>query len=252
MKTLSIVIPTYEMKGLGRDYLRQSFDMLARQTFQDFNVIVSDHSQDDGVRDLCAEYANRLTISYHRNAHDRGNSSANLNNAIRHATGALIKILFQDDFLYHDRALEDIVRNFDMEKDRWLVTACIHTKDGAQFFKPFRPRYNPLIYLANNTISSPSVLTIKNDHPLFFDERLLWVMDCDYYKRLHDTYGEPRILDSINVVNRVGSHQITNIQATEDLKYKEFLYMLEKYEKGLRRHVFFIIRTFFHLLRKAL
>lgn len=252
MKTLSIVIPTYEMKGLGRDYLRQSFDVLARQTFRDFDVVISDHSQDGSIRDLCTEYADVLSISYHRNEHDHGNSSANCNNAIRHAQGSLIKILFQDDFLYHDRALEDIISHFDMTKDNWLVTACIHTKDGIHFFKPFHPRYNPRIHLGNNTISSPSVLTIKNAHPLFFDERLLWLMDCDYYKRLHDAYGEPRILDSINVVNRVGSHQVTNVQATEDLKYKEFLYMLEKYEKGLRRHLFFIIRTFFHLLRKAL
>jgi glycosyltransferase involved in cell wall biosynthesis len=221
------------MKGLGEGFLRQSFDVLAKQTFQDFDVVISDHSLDDGIENLCKRYADVLTIHYYRNAEHRGSSSSNINNAIRQARGTLIKILFQDDFLFHEKSLEEIVGAFDVGKDHWLVSACIHTKDGAHFFRPFYPRYNKMIHLGNNTISSPSVLTIKNDHPLLFDEALIWLMDVDYYRRCYDSFGEPKILNEINVVNRMGQHQVSNTVANKIIRKKEFSYELGKYEKGL-------------------
>jgi glycosyltransferase involved in cell wall biosynthesis len=210
MIPLSICIPTYEMRGLGHIFLAQSFDILARQTFKDFDIIISDHSQDDAIENVCALYKEKLDIKYYRNEAKRGNSSANINNAIAKAEGALIKILFQDDFLANDTALQKIVEYFDPEHDHWLVTACEHSIDGVHYIRPFYPRYNDRVHLGKNTISSPSVLTIKNDAPLLFDEHLLWLMDVDYYKRCYTTFGKPKILNEINVVNRLGAHQVTN------------------------------------------
>lgn len=228
MNLLSICIPTYEMRGFGHVFLRQSFDVLTEQTFKDFNVIISDHSDNDLIENLCKEYGNKLKIEYCKNTKDRGNSSANINNAIRMADGKIIKILFQDDFLYDKNSLKNIVDNFDLSKDKWLITACIHTKDGVTFFKSLIPKYNNLIHLGNNTISSPSVLTIKNDEPILFDEKLIWLMDCDYYKRCFQRFGKPKIIQETNVVNRIGPHQISNTLVKAKIKIRELLYEIIK------------------------
>jgi hypothetical protein len=219
------------MKGLGDIFLKHSFDILLSQTFKDFNVVISDHSESDIIENLCKEYQGKLNISYYRNTIGRGSSSANINNAINKADGTLIKVLFQDDFLYHEKSLEEIVNAFDMSKDSWLVTACTHSKDGVHFFNPFYPTYNDKIYLGKNTISSPSVLTIKNDHPLLFDEKLLWLMDCDYYERCYRAFGAPHIVNTINVVNRVGDHQVTNTMVHTMRKIKELIYVIRKHRK---------------------
>ncbi len=229
---ISICIPTYEMNGLGYKFLRHSFDVLVNQTYKDFEVVISDHSRDDAIKNVCTEYKDKLTIQYYRNHNNRGNSSANINNAIRHANGALIKILFQDDFLYGNNSLRDIVENFNIKKDNWMVTASEHTIDGAHFYRPFYPSYNDKIHTGKNTISSPSVLTIRNGNPLFFDENLIWLMDCDYYKRCYDTFGEPKILSSINVVNRVGPHQMSSGDITgKTLRGIEYVYVLKKHNE---------------------
>lgn len=229
MNLLSICIPTYEMKGYGHIFLEKSFDILTNQTFKDFNVIISDHSKDNLIEDLCIKYKDKLNINYYRNTEKLGSSSANINNAIRKADGKLIKILFQDDFLFHEKSLEEIVQNFDIEKDNWLITACARSKDGINFFGSFYPKYNHLIHLGKNTISSPSVLTINNENPLLFDEKLLWLMDVDYYKRCYNKYGNPRIVNEINVVNRVGTHQVSNSLVKFSTKIKELTYILIKY-----------------------
>ena len=53
MSEISICIPTYEFKGDGVKYLAELFDTLRVQTFQDFNIVVSDHSIDDEIHDFC-------------------------------------------------------------------------------------------------------------------------------------------------------------------------------------------------------
>lgn len=217
------------MNGLGRVFLKQSFDILMKQTFKDFDIVISDHSKTNQIKDLCDEYKGKLDINFFKNSEHIGSSSANINNAIKKAEGRLIKILFQDDFLYSNNSLEDITNNFNLEKDNWLVTACEHSNDGVSFYRPFYPKYNNKIHLGHNTISSPSVLTIKNEHPLLFDENLIWLMDCDYYKRCHDKFGEPKILNKINVVNRTGTHQASNTLANNTLRDNEYKYILKKY-----------------------
>lgn len=230
MKSLSVCIPTYEMNGRGAEFLRYSLEILTHQTFKDFDVVVSDHSTSNIIKDVCDSFSKKLDLHYFQNPNDRGSSSANLNNAIKHASGKLVKFLFQDDFFYSPTSLQDIVEQFDIATDRWLVTACEHSRDGRTFYHPFFPKYNPQIHLGKNTISSPSVLTIKNDKPLLFDEHLIWLMDCDYYKRCYDRYGEPKVLNNINVVNRTGEHQVSLIMATKELRKREYDYVVKKFK----------------------
>ncbi len=155
----------HEMKGYER-FLRKNLDILSEQSFKDFDVVVSDQSKADNIRRICAEYNDRLTLDYYHNPTGPYTSAFNTNTAIKRAKGKLVKILFLDDFFFHKDALKDIVDNFDIEKDNWLVTACEHTTDGVTFTRPFYPRYHDKIHLGKNTISSPSVLTIKNEDPL--------------------------------------------------------------------------------------
>ena len=53
MPEISVCIPTYEFKGHGVKYLTEVFSSLKNQTFQDFDIVVSDHSKDDLIRNFC-------------------------------------------------------------------------------------------------------------------------------------------------------------------------------------------------------
>lgn len=244
MKTISICIPTYEMKGWGHIFLKESFDVFLTQTFKDFEVVISDHSKNNLIEDLCKSYQDRLSIKYVRNAEQIGNYSFNLNNSIKNAGGKLIKILLQDDYLYGEGALEDIYKNFDLEKDFWLITPCVHTKNRIDVFRPFYPKWNDRIHLGKNTLGSPTVLTFKNESPLLFDEKLIWFNDCDYYKRCFERFGFPKITKRLGVVIGVGDHQITNTLATEKLRKREHEYMVAKYHESNLENWKYSLRQF--------
>jgi glycosyltransferase involved in cell wall biosynthesis len=228
----SIAIPTYEMHGLGIEYLSQSLSVLNKQSFKDFEVIISDHSADNRIKDCCQIWTNEIDIKYFRNDYKVGESSPNINNAIKKSTGEWIKILFQDDFLYGASALEDLKTHIITKKKiRWIATACEHTYDGKHMHRPFYPSWNEDIHTGVNTISSPSVITIINDkEKLYFNEDLIWLMDVEYYKRMHDIYGEPSYLHKVNVVNREWSNSLSNTLSAA-AKNKEITYLKEKYKK---------------------
>jgi len=83
---LSICIPTYEMHGRARELLKRSFDMLKKQTYKDFEVIISDNSIDDVIKNLCEDPTYQsLNIKYARSS--RMGASVNTNEAIKRAKG---------------------------------------------------------------------------------------------------------------------------------------------------------------------
>ena len=224
MDLISICIPTYEMHGEAKRLLTRSFDMLLKQTYKNFEVIISDNSEDDVIKTLCEnpDYQS-LNIKYSKNP--RKGLAPNINEAIKKATGKLIKILFMDDFFADENSLKDIVNNF---HGHWLVTGCGHDNGNGKVSNIHFPVYNKNLHLGKNTIGSPSVLTIKNENPLLFDENLTWVVDCDYYKRLYDKYGKPDILNKVNVIIGLGEHQTTN-HLNNKFKSREYEYIEKKY-----------------------
>ncbi|MEK7564213.1 MAG: glycosyltransferase family 2 protein [Patescibacteria group bacterium] len=224
---LSVCIPTYEMGGKGKDVLKRSLDILKIQNFKDFEVVVSDNSDDDEIKNLCedTEYYS-LSINYFKNP-IKG-MAQNTNSAIKNTKGEIIKILYMDDYLANENSLKQIAETFN---GYWLVTGCEHD-DGNKRYDPHYPKYNNKIYRGKNTIGSPSVLAIKNEDLILFDENMTWLLDCDYYKRMYDKYGEPQILNEINVIIGTSKYQVTNI-LSKYAKKKEHYYMAKKYKKTL-------------------
>ena len=70
---------------------------------------------------------------------------------------------------------------------------------------------------------------LNDTDKIYFDDRMIWLMDCDYYKRLYLKYGAPTILNKITVVNRDHADQLTHVMDPK-IKKDEYQMMLEKYE----------------------
>jgi hypothetical protein len=226
----SIVIPTYEMSGMGTKFLEESFKKLSIQNFKDFDVVISDHSINDLIKLLCEKWSTILNIKYYKNVNNVGSSSSNLNNGIDKCSGCWIKILFQDDFLLNENSLSILKSKIDENVlNYWFVSSCEHTNDGTNLYRPFRPSWNDNIHLGINTISSPSVITFKNNsNKIYFDGGLLWLMDVDFYKRIYNEYGLPYFIQDILVVNRTWGESLSNT-LSEEIKNNEINLMLLKY-----------------------
>lgn len=218
---LSIAIPTYECHGRGAEFLDYSLARMSAQTFKDFQVVITDDSLDDDIEKFCDRNPHGLNIKYVRNPTKSINFSQNTNRAIMHSDGEIVKILYQDDFLYGPNSLMQIVQAFH-DDTRWLVSSCMHTyNDGVDIERRHDPSYHPYIHHGTNTIGCPSVLAIRKSNNIFFDERLVWLMDVEYYKRLHDAYGPPHICHGVTSVVRIWNNQLSQTmkQEIKDAEY---------------------------------
>lgn len=149
------------------------------------------------------------------------------NRVLEAAKGDFIKILYMDDYFAHEGALQAIVEAFD-EDTHWVATGCLHQSGSEEPHSPHYSVCDERIKEGVNTIGSPSVIAVRNNGHLLFDEKMTWMLDVDLYKRYLSTYGYPRILDDLNVVIGLGKHQMTNKLSNEE-KTSEIKLFNEKY-----------------------
>lgn len=211
----SICIPVWEQGGFGFQYLKDLIRSIQIQTFQDWELVISDHSVSDEIYEFVAslggiKYYNLNRVKYIRNLSDRGNGVANLNQSLIRASGEIIKIMFQDDFMFDRRCLEKFDRAFHDENTKWAVCGCNHTRDGVNFERFMVPSWNDKLLEGVNTISSPSVLAFRNENIELFDENLTMLMDVAHYYRLGERHGLPTILEDCLVTNRCHENQISS------------------------------------------
>jgi len=195
---ISIIVPIHDMVG-GAYFMWRLIQSLATQSFKDYELIIT----------------------------KEGKMAENTNAGIRKARGEIIKILFMDDYFLHPDALKNIVEAFDTHYIHWLATGCVHQEEDGPLKNPHYPTYSHDIETGNNTIGSPSVIAFRREDTLFFDEKLSFLLDCDLYKRFYQNHGKPFILNDLNVVIGLGSHQTTHTMPNEE-KLSEFNYLKEK------------------------
>jgi len=209
---ISIAVPTYECHGMGWLFISELLNSIKKQDYANYEVVISDQSTDDKTKKLVDVYSEMMNIVYLDSKHLKRSIGSNLNNAIKHCTGDLIKPMCADDFFIDDGALTKIAKAFYLNQDKtWLVSGCGHAKSIHMLYDRLIPFYHDKIHHGANTISSPSVLTMKTKE--YFDEKLSLLIDCEMYKRLYVKYGLPIIIEDPLIANRMHDKQMQNKDA---------------------------------------
>lgn len=231
---LSIAIPTYEMKGQGIAFLRRNLDSIHRQVLKETviaEVVISDHSQNNEIEDFAKQYLTSFPMKYCKNAKLRGSISANTNFAIEQCTGDYVKILFQDDLLVETNYLETISTLLLKNPVDFILTGSSHTSNGIDFFDAMTPKRNEFILFGENTISSPSTLTMRQSiiQEIRFDDHLKLLMDCDFYHQLFSSGCTYLLAPEIHIANGVWPGQ-THSNMNGITVIQEVTYLLLKYQ----------------------
>ncbi len=201
MTEISICIPTYEFKGDGVKYLSELFDTLRVQTFQDFNIVVSDHSVDDEIHDFCKKSSEEFEIIYIRNQYGRGNLGPNTNVAMEHGTGRILKVVYQDDLFVNKEALQILKDAYD-SGCKWAFNSFCHTKDGTNTFREVVPRWCDKMLEGRNLLGNPSCVSLLNSCKMYMSEDLNLLVDTDFYHRMRMKHGLPYIIEDVLTATR--------------------------------------------------
>lgn len=92
---VSIGMPVYN----GEQFLKEALDSILAQTFEDFELIISDNASTDSTQKICREYAAQdRRIRYYRNEQNIGVSN-NFNCVFELSTGEYFRWAAHDDLL---------------------------------------------------------------------------------------------------------------------------------------------------------
>ncbi len=187
MPKVSICIPTYNQPQL----LRKALSSIAIQTFQNFEIIISDDTPDDCVKEILNDFNFNNKLHYFHHLKPLG-APANWNFAMQHAKGNYIKILHHDDYFTSNLSLQKYVNlldenpncNFAFSGTEIELIAFNLKNNHVCSNKEFKylKKQSSLLFF-NNVIGAPSATIIRNNK-LFFNENYKWLVDVEWYINL--------------------------------------------------------------------
>lgn len=207
---ISIVISTFN----GAKYIEDCLDSILNQTYDDYEVIITDDNSSDNTYDIIKKYAqidNRIKI--YRNI--RHNHSLALNMGIEMSKGKYIARIDQDDIMLPNR-LEFQTNFMDKNPDFVVCSSWFET------FGSFNSIYNEkkgeiqdiiTLMLLGNPIANPTAMIRKSfidNYKIRYDERFYYAEDYKFWFEIAKLGGNFYVLPEILQKYRIHAEQATN------------------------------------------
>jgi glycosyltransferase involved in cell wall biosynthesis len=241
MSEFSIAIPAHDRGENGPVWMRELLNTLKVQTFQDFDIVVSDQSKNDLILDTCKEFSDDFEFTFVR--YSGKNACENINIALDNCRGRIIKMMFSDDIFTVDNALETIRNEYEKTSCKWMFSGFCGTRDGVNFYDEKIPVWSDCTLEGRNLLSSPSVVSFLNESKVEFDLNLKLLLDVEFYHRMRWKNGMPHIISDVLVSNRdhdnrISSHQTSQYDAVVEhpegswmVNSEELKYVQEKHKE---------------------
>lgn len=239
---ISICIPAYK----NRDFLKRLLDSIAIQSFADFEVVISDDSPDETLLDLVNSFGKEIRITYYRNHVPLG-SPLNWNKSISLAKGEWIKIMHDDDWFSNTNSLKLFADVAKTVKTDFIFSGYINVDLATGEKKEHiitiydlkRISQNPLYLFRTNYIGHPSTTLIRNTQREWFDDRVKWVVDFEFYIRALKQGSPPNAIRLPLISIGVSSEQITRqVFRNPSFEVPENIYLLKRLGEDSLANIF--------------
>lgn len=236
MPKVSICIPAFEQV----EYLKKTLDSIQVQSFTDYEIVLTDDSRSDIVKDLIGKYDFNGKLNYIRNVNQLG-SPENWNEAVRKASGEYIKIVHHDDWFAHENSLAEFVKLLDNNpnadlgfSDSYVIfeggEKWIHSVTEFQLNKIIK---HPHSLFQCNYIGAPTATIYRKNEKIFFDSRLKWLVDLDFYIRLLNNNNSVIYCKKALVVTFSASGRVTDYcKDNKVIEVFEYFYVFHKIIKA--------------------
>lgn len=237
MTKVSICIPTYE----NVEEVTRLIQSIESQTFQDLEIIITDDSRDRKIEEFIHKLASEKPvvskkIRYFHNKTPLGHIF-NWNEALSHATGEYVKIMFSDDWFTFENSLEKLVGVLESDKEAALAFCGNLQVSGSESYprKPEKDYVEKLqkdyqYLFISNQIGAPSNTLYRNRKDIAFDEKSNWASDVFLYMEI--LKKNPKFVYIEEPLISIGIHEN---QYTESFSEKDerivldYSYMFQKY-----------------------
>jgi glycosyltransferase involved in cell wall biosynthesis len=247
MPVVSICIPTYkQIECLGK-----CLDSVLMQDYKDFELIISDDTPDDSVKDFIFKRLNGVNFSYFHHQPSLG-SPDNWNFAIENAKGDYIKIMHHDDFFTSETSLKEMVMLLDENPDVnlafcaarvWYINRNLEFESRCSAADLSRIQIDFYYLFFSNLINAPSTTIYRNGLNLKFDERLKWLVDVDFYISLLENNNNVAYIDSklVCITLEVDGQVTQQVKSDKKIQVIEHLLLFSKIISKVKSYKGFLL-----------
>jgi glycosyltransferase involved in cell wall biosynthesis len=211
---ISICIPAYKRIT----DLKILLDSIGNQTFTDYEVIITDDSPDETVKNFCDTYPHTFKLAYYKNTPQLG-TPENWNEGIRKATGVWVKLMHDDDYFSANDSLSMFAAAIEKDTHAQVFYSAFIFEDAANStkkiincnrFDRFFLSLSPYHMLRRNYFGNPSCIMVKKDVPFLYDNRFKYIVDFAYYIELLQNKIKCRYINKVLIHVGINEGQVTN------------------------------------------
>ena len=213
---ISICIPTYNRIS----DLAYLLDTIKLHTFTDFEVVVTDDSTTNEVRDFCAAYQCNFPLLYFKNTSPLG-TPENWNEGFRKASGKWVKLMHDDDYFNNEDALSKFANEIQQHPDiDCFYSAFTFENKEKNTRKTIKCNIidqlilsaSPYHLLKRNYFGNPSCVILKKAtaHQYQYDKRLKYIVDFAFYMDLLLNKIRCKYINKPLIIVGINEAQVTN------------------------------------------
>lgn len=250
---ISICIPAYKRAA----NLQRLLQSIREQTFDNYEIIISDDSPDETVKIVVDSFSDSLPIQYLKNNPAAG-TPANWNVAIQKANGEWIKLMHDDDWFASPVALQKFADAAARTTCSFIFSACNNIystgKEVNEFLKGWRKDMLEdsslnLFYL--NVIGHPSTVMHRKDDSILYDTNFKWVVDIDFYIRYLQQHKGFLYIDEMLVDIGTDDTQVSHtLYKNPSVEVPEYLAMLSKFPSDLLMQHEYVFHCVWNLVKR--
>jgi len=240
---ISICIPTYN----SGEKLERLLDSVRIQTFKDYEIIISDDSRDNSVKQIIdSKYAD-LNIKYYWNEQPLKNPG-NWTNAVAKSSGDWINLMHHDDWYANENSLQEFVVAAKTNPDKYIIFCAfeniyIDNKTQKKFYWGW---LNQILLKLNylnlykTFLPNPScTLVNKKYKPYGYDKNFKWLIDFDFYTTLFRKHYSYHYINRVLVNVGMHSGQVTaEVFGNPSVEIPETIGLLDKHGEKILKNIF--------------
>ncbi len=239
---ISICIPAYK----NIHFLQRLLDSIAMQTFSNYEVIITDDSPDNTVKDFLGDYTGIKDIKYYRNPVALG-TPENWNEGIRRSTGNWIKLMHDDDWFTSPHALQVFYDAISANPNcQFFFSAFQNVIEGTgrvevvtcDWLDKLILKISPLHLFKRVYVGNPSCTLVKRDVQLYYDKDFKFVVDFEYYIRCIRKLKEYYYIDAVLLNIGFNNEQVTKYTfLVPEVQIPENFVLLKKLGYNILRNI---------------
>jgi glycosyltransferase involved in cell wall biosynthesis len=240
---ISICIPAYN----SGEKLDRLLDSIRIQTFKDYEIVISDDSNNNAVENTITTKYSDLKIRYFHNEKALG-TPANWNNAVAKSEGQWIKLMHHDDWFNFENSLQLFVDAIEVDKNAKLIFSSYSNLnlDNGNKYDVIANKFEIALLKKNylnlfkNFIGNPSCTMVHSSlKPYQYDVRIKWFIDFDFYLWFFQKHKNFTYIQKPLITFAIHKEQVTAaVKNNPAVEIPESFLLYEKYGINILKNIF--------------